>query len=129
MSECEEGRFGDRMHLKLFFKEPEMEKILGRQKTLWEKLIGHTQSPFALDSRGVKIGHSLAGPPLPWSGDNGDSSRCSGGTLAAAPNVFPCSWKSRQKLLAGWRKKLTGGGGRRETSTHPYVGRYWGVFS
>lgn len=29
---------------------------------------------------------------IPWSGDSGGSSRCSGGTLAAVPNVFPCSW-------------------------------------
>lgn len=47
-----------------------------------------------------------------WSEDSGGSSRCSGGTLAAAPNVFPCSWN----LMEGcWRlemRRLTGAGRR-----------------
>lgn len=45
---------------------------------------------------------------VPWSGDSGGSNRCSGGTLAAAPNVFPCSWNPNEGP-GGWREKLTGG--------------------
>lgn len=29
---------------------------------------------------------------IPWSGDSGGSSRCTEGTLVAAPNACPCSW-------------------------------------
>lgn len=32
------------------------------------------------------------GRVVPWSGDNEDSSKCTGGTFVADPGVCPCSW-------------------------------------